>query len=178
MDMSLSKLWERAKDQETWSAAVHGVAMNENTTWWLQRVDSKVRTLVRSECRGGVLYWRGSDQFPVWWLVLLHTECKFYKYFSCSLFNEHSLKERRKLIKRALSNSWGERWNILLPPMVTKERERVEKTVICWSTSICQELSQKLFHLPVTIIPLKWILRFFFEMRKLRFREMEWFSKA
>ena len=25
VDMSLSKLWERVKDGETWSAAVHGV---------------------------------------------------------------------------------------------------------------------------------------------------------
>ena len=32
MDMSLSKLWVIVKDQETWSAAVQGVAMNENMT--------------------------------------------------------------------------------------------------------------------------------------------------
>ena len=32
MDLSLSKLLEIVKDQETWSAAVQGVAMNENMT--------------------------------------------------------------------------------------------------------------------------------------------------
>ena len=33
VDMSLSKLWEIAKDRETWCAAAHGNLKKSDTTW-------------------------------------------------------------------------------------------------------------------------------------------------
>ena len=33
MHMSLSKLWEIVKDRDAWSATVHGVTKNSDTTW-------------------------------------------------------------------------------------------------------------------------------------------------
>ena len=35
MHMSLSKLWEIVKDRDAWSATVHGVTKNSDTTWWM-----------------------------------------------------------------------------------------------------------------------------------------------
>ena len=35
MHMSLNKLWEIVKDRDAWSATVHGVTKNSDTTWWM-----------------------------------------------------------------------------------------------------------------------------------------------
>ena len=40
MNMSLSKLWEMAKDREDWRAAAHGVTKSQNMTEWLNNNSS------------------------------------------------------------------------------------------------------------------------------------------
>ena len=46
MDMSLSKLWEMAKDREAWHAAVHGVAKSHT------KLSDRTTTTILAEIYG------------------------------------------------------------------------------------------------------------------------------
>ena len=46
MDMSLSKLWEMAKDREAWHAAVHGVAKSHT------KLSDRATTTILAEIYG------------------------------------------------------------------------------------------------------------------------------
>ena len=46
MDLSLSKLWETAKDREAWWAVIHGVAKS----WTRQRLDNNNNPTMASKC--------------------------------------------------------------------------------------------------------------------------------